>query len=46
MPIDAYRHLRAEIGDEVEPVGADERVEAARAELADLRFESPRRAAA
>ena len=35
----AHRHLRAEVGDEVEAAGADERVEAAGAELADLRLE-------
>ena len=34
-----HRHLRAEVGDEVEAVGADERVEAVGAELADLRLE-------
>ncbi len=35
----AHRHLRAEVGDEVEPGFADERVEALRAVLADLRLE-------
>ena len=39
MPIDAHRHLRAEVGDEVEAAGTDERIEALRAELADLRLE-------
>ena len=41
-----HRHLGAEVGDEVERAGPDERVEAAGAELADLRFERGRRAAA
>ncbi len=35
----AHRHLGAEIGHEVEPSRADERVEACRAELAHERFE-------
>ena len=35
----AHRHLGAEVGDEVEAAGAHERVEAAGAELADLRLE-------
>ncbi len=39
MRDDAHRHLGAEVADEVEAVGADERVEAARAELTDLWFE-------
>ena len=34
-----HRHLRAEVADEVEAAGADERIEAARAELADLRLD-------
>jgi hypothetical protein len=35
----AHWHLGAEVGDEVEPSGADERVQRPGAELADLRFE-------
>ena len=35
----AHRHLRAEVGHEVEAAGTDERVEAVDAELADLRLE-------
>ena len=31
-----HRHLRAEVGDEVEPAGADQRIQALRAEFADL----------
>ena len=34
-----HRHLRAEVRHEVEPAGADERVEARRAQLPDLGFE-------
>jgi hypothetical protein len=34
-----HRHLGADLGDEVEAVGADERVEGALAEPADLRFQ-------
>ena len=34
-----HGHLRAQVGDEVEPARADERVEAACAELPDLRLE-------
>ena len=38
-PDDLHRHLGAEVGDEVEPVGADQRVEALGGEVADLLFE-------
>ena len=36
---DPHGHLRAEVGDEVELLGTDQRIEALSAELADLRFE-------
>jgi hypothetical protein len=38
-PDHLHRHLRAEVGDEVEPPGADQRIEAACGEFADLRFQ-------
>ena len=38
-PDRAHRHLGAEVADEVEPAGADERIERAGAELAHLRLD-------
>ena len=46
MPIDAHRHHRGELGDDVEAAGADERVEDADAVLAHLVLELGHRARA
>src|SRR5437588_219227 len=34
-----HRHLRTQVGDQVEPAGSDQRIQTAGAEFADLRFE-------